>query len=495
MGITSEILLDRIRTNLKLKKPTTVQASAYKTITDGGDVTIGAETGSGKTLAYLLPIIDSILSSSAEKEYDFARAIILVPNKELANQVIRMAIPLCGGEECVAGARNTKDDDEFTPAARKTTTNSEDTTDNKKKSNIVRLAIMPGGLYEPQDFPPFRQSVGLGGNQPPVDILVSTPAAIGPLGLKPKNIDMFADVDTLVIDEADMLLDGGYIQQLENVLMGFRRADRIDSTLQSKKTQHVFVAATLPNMGLKSVDAYLNKKFPSASKVTMAGMHNAKHYGLEESSTLWIEAEENKDRMEQLIQTLQTSVEENGLKGEKIMVFLNSAKEVDLAHGAIERAGFAAVRYHAKIPLKERTLYLDQFRNYDSDSATDKTVPIMVCTDLASRGLDIPGVTAVIQLQFAGNVVAHLHRMGRCGRAGNRNGRGLIFYDSKQKILTDVIREAENSQEEMMLKGNDVIDVALDEDSKANVKAAFSRKRGFTKKLKKVRRDNRDNQE
>jgi superfamily II DNA/RNA helicase len=101
---------------------------------------------------------------------------------------------------------------------------------------------------------------------------------------------MFADIQTLVIDEADMRLDGGYLRQLENVLMGFRRADRlqVDASLGAKKTQHVFVAATLPDMGLRSVDAYLEKKFPNANRITTAGMHNARHYGLSQT-TLWID--------------------------------------------------------------------------------------------------------------------------------------------------------------------------------------------------------------
>jgi superfamily II DNA/RNA helicase len=128
---------------------------------------------------------------------------------------------------------------------------------------------MPGGLTEPKDFQPFRNSIALGGKDPPVDIVISTPAAVGPLGLKPTNIDMFADINTLVIDEADMLLDGGYIRQLENVLMGFRRTTKLDSSYEIQRVQHVFVAATLPDMGLRSVDAYLQKKFPLAQRVTM----------------------------------------------------------------------------------------------------------------------------------------------------------------------------------------------------------------------------------
>jgi len=328
MGVKSPVLLSRIEKDLDLTRPSAVQVAAYNAIAEGGDVTIGAETGSGKTYAYLLPIIDDILQRKQEggrPGYDYARALILVPNKELVQQLVRMAVELCGGKEnaLVYGSGTSMSLQGSEPS-------------NVKEEDIVRLAVMPGELNAPQDFQPFRQAIGLGGKDPPVDIVISTPAAVGPLGLKPKNIDMFADIQTLVIDEADMLLDGGYIRQLENVLMGFRRADRLDSWLGAIKTQHVFVAATLPDMGLRSVDAYLQKKFPDAMRITMAGMHNARHYGLRDQ-TVWIEESGggNKERMQRLVEMLETPKEEGGLQGEKVMLFLNSVDDVDGVSGAL----------------------------------------------------------------------------------------------------------------------------------------------------------------
>lgn len=161
------------------------------------------------------------------------------------------------------------------------------------------------------------------------------------------------------------------------------------------------------------------------------------------------------------------------------------------------RAGIPNVPYHAKIKLGERAENLDRFRSYSVDARNDENdnnnaIPILVCTDLASRGLDVPGVTAVVQLQFAGNVVAHLHRMGRCGRAGNRDGRGIVFYNESERELVEVVRDAESQQERMTLEG-DVDEVEYEDESeetvpKGSVKKAFSRKRGFNKKRKKLRR-------
>lgn len=520
IGIQSPVLLERLG-KLGLEKPTQIQAKTFAqirgddknsdddesppSIAYANDVTIGAETGSGKTLAYLLPLLDKILTEKSKSEgglpsYDYARAIVLVPNKELVQQVLRMAVPLCGGslEESlvwVPGGSGNQLLDQLAPLA---ATKTSGTTD---PSQIVRLAVMPGGLNEPMDFKPFRDSIGFGGDNPPVDIVVSTPAALGPLGLPPKFIDLFADVETLVVDEADMLLDGGYIRSLENVLMGFRRADKLvdpqGMMANQKKTQHVFCAATLPDVGLKSVNAYLERKFPYSNRIETDNLHNAKHYGLSKA-TKWYQVETKKERMERLADMLlldENDDETNdGLKGEKTMVFLNSVDDVEGVHQALVERGVSAVPYHAKISLNERSENLDRFRRYNRDSPGEgNTVPVLICTDLASRGLDVPGVTAVVQLQFSGNVVSHLHRMGRCGRAGQQTGRGIVFYEERETELVEVVRDAEAQQEKMMLEGHEVDDRLDDDDDdadqKGKVQKAFSRKRGFTKKRKKLRRE------
>ena len=474
--------------------------------------------------------------------YTYARAMILVPNKELANQVLRMAIPLCGGRSSVIwnGGESTTttttshcniEEEEDISMNHPSTSN----LTSSSSSHIIRLGIVPGNLNAPEDYKPFRMTIQDPIQHPPLDIIITTPASIDRWGLNPKFIDFFADIQTLVIDEADMLFDGGFIRSLENVLLGFKRADRLDySSYGIHRTQYILVAATVPDMGLKSVYAYIQKKFPRATRITMNGMHNARHYGLE-YKTLWIEdetttlVEDNnfkRKRMEKLIRLLKQEhqqhqqqqplegsmegqhveriLEYQGLKDEKVMIFLNSAEDVDAVTKALIRANIPAVPYHAKIPLVDRVRYLDQFRRYIKGenkalstiekNKSESTIPIMVCTDLASRGLDIPDVTAVVQLQFAGNVVAHLHRMGRCGRAGNRNGRGIIFYGKQERELVSVIQDAERQQDRMTLQGDVSSDFDLPEDDVIDhvatdvgkIDEAFSRKRGFTKKRKKL---------
>lgn len=375
LGLTSPALLSRLsRPPLNLLRPSSVQAASYNAIARGDNVIVGAETGTGKTLAYLLPLVEDVLRRKREWKvryesgevdsdimdpgYNFARAIILVPNKELAHQAVRMASSICGGlNKCVIWGS------EGVMAGTNMKVSDESHDESIPEEDIVRLALLPGGLAGPYDYPPFRfadeAKAGSAGRQPPPDLVFATPANLGPMALSPKNIELFTDVETLVIDEADMLLDGGYVRQLNNVLMGFRRADRLTSRYEKpfrrknrereasvdnideegedkpKTTQHVFVAATIPDMGLRSVDAYLRKKFPNALKITMAGMHNARHYGLEqESQTVWNEIDENQERMKRLVDVLrldrsEVGVDGRGLKEEKVMVFLNTVTDVD----------------------------------------------------------------------------------------------------------------------------------------------------------------------
>lgn len=435
-------VVDNLKNSFGIERPSSVQVGSFDSIAKGEDTIIAAETGSGKTLAYLLPLLYDL--DEQRDSYSFCRAMILVPNKELANQVTRMCNAIFPD---------------------------------------IKVGILPGGLKVPADYRPFRIEAT---DNDKIDVCVTVPANIAPFAQSPKDIDFFADIKTLVIDEADMLLDGGFLRNLNQVLMGFRRADKLHPSNQIPKTQYIFVAATLPDFGLKSVDAFINKRFPDATRVNMPGFHNARHSGLKDR-TLWISEESNKRRLEKLVDLINSDFKENN---EKIMVFLNNVENVDAASAALRRAGVNALPYHAKLRLEERVGNLEIFRNFDpndENSFDENDMPVLVCSDLASRGLDIPGVTVVVQLQFALNVVSHLHRMGRAGRAGNVTGRGVIFFneDGTESALVDVIREAESNQDTMTIEGNDVDPDAVQQQQ---VKKAFSRRRGFAKKRKKVER-------
>ena len=359
LGVKSPLLLKRLQRAGYLR-PSAVQSCVWLEFENNphGDVVIGAETGSGKTLAYLLPLIDDILEMKRSRSdqdqrrlttYEYARAVVLVPTKELAQQVVRMASQLC------------TDDDDSSSCIVSSAVVPVVSSAPKAREDVVRLAILPGGLATPNDFRPFREALSQQGGVP-IDILVTTPAVLGPWGLSPKNIEFFADVSTLVVDEADMLLDGGYQQHLNNILMGFRRADRISrrqddawgderESIRPLTTQHILAGATIPNYGLKSVDAYILKKFPKVRRVIMDNMHNARHNGLRDE-TKWImdhKGEGNAQRLAKLVAMLKGEISQDeeldadmdvdtqliDLSQDKVMVFLNSVEDVEGVSAAL----------------------------------------------------------------------------------------------------------------------------------------------------------------
>jgi superfamily II DNA/RNA helicase len=142
----------------------------------------------------------------------------------------------------------------------------------------------------------------------------------------------------------------------------------------------------------------------------------------------------------------------------KTMIFLNTAQAAARVQDALAQAGFPSVAFHKEVRSSDREENLRQFR--------ENQVPLLVCTDLASRGLDIPDVKQIIQVEFAPNVVQHLHRIGRAVRAG-REGRAVNFFDEGSADLV----------ESLQLAGEESLD------------RSFSRQRGFRKKVKKYGQD------
>ena len=225
-----------------------------------------------------------------------------------------------------------------------------------------------------------------------------------------------------------------------------------------------------------------------------------------------------------------------GLRGEKVMILLNTTTNIDRATTALNQAGIltgtgSAIPYHANMLLEERTSNLDRLRRYrargdcggtasttptnndnDDDAGAAVCPEIMVvCTNLESLGLDVPGVLALVNLQFAGNLASHLHHMERCSHVGNINSRGAIYYlEFGEGELIGVVMDEERRQERYVLDQDVNLELeAENSDDKereeggrvrkpkggVNVGAAFSRKRGITKKRKKEWRERREKAE
>lgn len=421
---------------------TAIQAQAIPAILGGKtEVVVAAETGSGKTLAYLIPVFELLsreardwgrmalfeaeTGSMSQRRASYPRAMVLVPNRELVQQVLRMAGLLLGPRR---------------PGTFEV--------DGDGVVGSVSIAAAPAVPPSDASWPYVR------GIRDSPDVLVCTPAFAARFA---RLLPLYASLEALILDEADMLLDGGFAKQVDEILVARKRVNRLreqatSADLAQCSSQVVLVAATIPTYGLKSVDELVAKRFPDAVRVQTDLMHQSQPQ-LEHT---WISVKSEEDRINELVTLLTEQEAQSGQGGTRTMVFANTASSAQSACGALTTAGLRAEAYHKDVDPANR---LQALRNF-----AEGTTDFLVCTDLASRGLDIQGVRHVVQFEFATNVVQHLHRIGRTGRAGSA-GQATHFLSPLNEDLAGLIKAATESGS------------PLDE--------SFSRKRGFRKKIKK----------
>lgn len=435
MGL-SEVLLEKLEM-LGVKRPTGIQALsipylverlAYQITTDdeddkgvedvekeegGGVVMFGAETGSGKTLGYVLPWMECVIRGGKD-----VKLMVVVPSRELCSQVARVVRSL--GVDCVA--------------------------------------LKGGSLPE----------VGIGRRE--VRCVVGTPRMLTQYwrfgdGVRDKMI---------VIDEADMLLDGGFKADVERLLdcpqmKPFAHRKNFEDRVRNKN-RLVFVGATYPQWQgerVKSSVNWIRKRYPGAIEMQTSDIHKKSHRVAES----WQFLPTHEQRFEALKKLL---LHESDLD-EKIIVFGGKAATVNDVCNRLRQSDRSELeaRYggvaecHKLVEGGQRDEEVEKFRNGQ--------VRLLFCTDLASRGLDLGAITRVVEFEFATNVVAYLHRIGRTARAGNTSGicHANHFYDEVSRPLAEAIKQRAE-------KGQPVVE------------GVFSRRRGFRRKLKKVQRMERE---
>ncbi|PFH31979.1 DEAD/DEAH box helicase domain-containing protein [Besnoitia besnoiti] len=412
--------------NFNVREATEIQQLSIPAILEGRDTVIGAETGSGKTLGYVVGLVQNILLQKMihEKKEDAAvlqktdlpiprhhpYAVVIVPTRELALQVVAWARRLC----------------------RKTTITAQ--------LMLGTYARWPFGTLAIPTSP---------------DLVVCTPPVLAPFakGGHTKDLTPFREIQMVAVDEADMLLEGGYRQTMEGIFTAFRRADRQCTAKGLRRTQYIFTAATIPDRGPKSVRKIISRLCPKATFFCTDNLHQHRQL-LEQEFVEVSSLAPDEERIHLLLRRLKD------LGGhEKIMVFCNTAQTARRVFEALEKELPAArpKLFSSEMDQKDRSFNLGVFARGKSK--------ILVCTDAASRGLDIAGVTLVIQYDFALSAITHLHRVGRVARGG-QPGKALNFFLDSQKVLVGVIRKA------------------AEDPVSTSVADAFSRKRSFRKKMR-----------
>ena len=355
-GLATQLLANVIRAQYVV--PTPVQKYGVAIVKAGRDLMACAQTGSGKTAAFLLPIIHRIIeeggASGANMSEQSPQAVIITPTRELAIQISEEARKFCTGTE-------------------------------------VKTAILYGGT----DVRFQRGQLARGCN-----ILVATPGRL--LDFAERGHISFAAVQFLVLDEADRMLDMGFMPAI-------RRCVENPRMPRKGARQTLMFSATFPEMIQSSAGEFLHNYLKltvglvggACTDVTQAFYQTAKF--------------EKRDKFISILNAAGRDVKE------RTLVFVKTKRQADFLCLSLCEEGFPTTSIHGDRMQSEREQALRDFKS--------GKMPILVATAVAARGLDIKDVMHVVNFDMPDEVDEYVHRIGRTGRVGN-TGRATSFFDS-----------------------------------------------------------------
>lgn len=348
-------------------QPYPIQKEAIPAILSKKDVLGIAKTGSGKTASYVLPILNNLKSSEPLKNRHI-KVLVLVPTRELAGQV----------EEVFRTFASALPD------------------------RVKTMAIFGGVSINPQ-------MMAMNG----VSILVATPGRL--IELEESNAVHLSDIDTLVLDEADKMLNLGFKEEMDRIF-----------ALLPKKRQNLLFSATLSNDVENIKQVLLNRPevIKIESKEEDAELINQIAYAVEDS------------RKGPLLRYL---IKKNNLK--QVLVFVSSAFKADGVANKLCRNGIHAVSTHGKKSMNSRTESLRRFK-------TGK-IRVLVTTDLLARGIDIEFLPYVVNYELPRSPKDYVHRIGRTGRAESP-GEAISFVTPEDEHHFNVIQKKMKKEVKMI---------------------------------------------
>jgi len=353
----AEPLLRAIRAE-NYTEPTPIQAQAIPYLLDGRDLLGIAQTGTGKTAAFALPILNLLSANPVPRKRGAVRALILTPTRELAVQIV---------ENFRSYGRHLG----------------------------LRSAVIFGGVGQQPQVDNLARGL---------DILVATPGRLLDL-MNQRHADL-RDLSILVLDEADRMLDMGFIHDVK----------RIVATLP-KERQTLFFSATMPAEVEKLANGILKEpvRIEVTPPATTVERIDQRVYFVDAGNKNALLADLLKDKAI-----------------ERVLVFTRTKHGADRVVKHIERIGIEAQAIHGNKSQNARQRALNDFR--------DGNTRVLVATDIAARGIDVDGITHVINFEIPNVPDTYVHRIGRTARAG-RNGVALTFCDASEKgLLRDVER-------------------------------------------------------
>ncbi len=328
-------------------EPTEIQNKTIPVILAGRDLMASAQTGSGKTAAFALPIIDCL-----EEPADKPRALVLAPTRELAVQV-------------------------------------EEQFENFAKFSKLRTVTLYGGVGYDKQIKSLTRGV---------DIIVATPGRLFD-HITRKTCDL-AGIEILVLDEADRMLDMGFMPQVRKIIQKL-----------SKERQTLMFSATIDSQVERLASEYL------VEPITVRA--NAKQIEPSEiEQKFFYVSEFEKDAL------LAQLIKEH--KMNSVLVFTKTRRKAAWVKNRLRDAYVMAEEIHGDISQAQRERTLSKYR--------EGKFAVLVATDVAARGLDIPSISHVINYDLSETPEDYVHRIGRTGRAG-RSGIAFSFVSEEQRHL------------------------------------------------------------
>ncbi len=351
------------------KEPTPIQAKAIPAIQMTRDVVGLAQTGTGKTASFTLPMIDALSGGRAKMR--MPRSLVLEPTRELAAQVA-------------------------------------DNFDVYGKYHNLNKALLVGGESMNEQMKLLEQGV---------DVLIATPGRL--LDLFERGHILLNDIKILVIDEADRMMDMGFIPDIEKIV-----------SLIPPMRQTLLFSATMPPEIKKLTEKFLS----NPKEVTVAAAASPA-----ETVEQFLVKVHYKEKNNSLLTMLDQEDVRNAF------IFCNRKKDVDTVAKFLSSKGFAAGAMHGDMPQIKRTETLQGFK--------DDKIKLLVCSDVAARGIDVNNVSHVFNYDVPMSADDYVHRIGRTGRAGNTGRAWMMATDRDDKFLDAIQKLIKKDFEPFDLKG------------------------------------------
>jgi ATP-dependent RNA helicase RhlE len=358
------------------ESPTPIQEGAIPPALEGKDVLGIAQTGTGKTASFTLPMITMLARGRARAR--MPRSLVLCPTRELAAQV---------AENFDAYAKHVK---------------------------LTKALLIGGVSFKEQDALIDRG----------VDVLIATPGRL--LDHFERGKLLLTGVQIMVVDEADRMLDMGFIPDIERIF-----------SLTPFTRQTLFFSATMA----PEIERITNTFLSAPARIEVARQATASET-IEQGVVMFKASRRDREGSEKR-KVLRALIDAEGEKCTNAIVFCNRKTDVDICAKSLKKYGYNAAAIHGDLDQSQRMKTLEAFRQGE--------LRLLIASDVAARGLDVPSVSHVFNFDVPGHAEDYVHRIGRTGRAG-RDGKAITIcnprdeknFDDVEKLIQKEIPRLEN---------------------------------------------------